>query len=196
MTDQDRNTHNTPPATEPLALRLSEGLGASATEVQAFEFHLHFWGEVENEKWVERDLGIAEKDFWFPSKAKRDEFKARLAAVAKAHGVIIAFGENEGWNVRLRTVARMTLTLPDGRVFPFEYDFGYAYPPESAEYMFTDGNYGCDCNRSLFLGYAGHDVEEMDCGDEIKVTDFRVTTEAPNVRAQAGQTATPGLDTE
>ena len=155
MTDQDRNTHNTPPATEPLALRLSEGLGASATEVQAFEFHLHFWGEVENEKWVERDLGIAEKDFWFPSKAKRDEFKARLAAVAKAHGVIIAFGENEGWNVRLRTVARMTLTLPDGRVFPFEYDFGYAYPPESAEYMFTDGNYGCDCNRSLFLGYAG-----------------------------------------
>ena len=27
MTDQDRNTHNPVPATEPLALRLSEGLG-------------------------------------------------------------------------------------------------------------------------------------------------------------------------
>jgi hypothetical protein len=158
----------------------TDGLGASATEVQSYEFHLHFWGEVENEKWVERDLGITEKDFWFPSKVKRDEFKARLAAVAESHKVIIAFGENEGWHVRLRTVARMTLTLPDGRVFPLEHDFGYAYPPESAEYMFTDGNYGCDCNRSLLLGYAGHDVEEMECGDEIKATDFKVSTEAPN----------------
>jgi hypothetical protein len=32
MTDQTDNTHNTPPATEPLALRLSEGLGVFATQ--------------------------------------------------------------------------------------------------------------------------------------------------------------------
>lgn len=80
---------------------------------------------------------------------------------------------------RLHTVARMTLTLPDGRVFPIEHDFGYAYPPESAEYMFTGGNYGCDCNRSLLLTDAGYEVTEMECGDAIKMADFRVSTEAP-----------------
>ncbi len=39
------------------------------------------------------------------------------------------------------------------------------------------------------LGYAGHDVEEMECGDEIKVTDFKVSTEAPNARLTAPDTA-------
>lgn len=80
-------------------------------------------------------------------------------------------------DVRLRTVARMTLTLPDGRAFDIEHDFGCGYPPESAEFMFEDGSYGCDCNLSLALRDAGHDVEEMDCGDLIKITNLVVTTE-------------------
>jgi hypothetical protein len=33
MTTKDTDTHNTPPATEPLALRLSEGLGAAAQDM-------------------------------------------------------------------------------------------------------------------------------------------------------------------
>jgi hypothetical protein len=31
------------------------------------------------------------------------------------------------------------------------------------EYMYTDGNYGCDCNKLLFIGYA----EQKDYGDTL-----------------------------
>lgn len=77
----------------------------------------------------------------------------------------------------LRTVARMKLRLPDGRVFPLENDFGPGYPVEAAEYMFMDGNYACDCNRTLMLARAGHPVEEVDCGDTVEMTDFVVVEE-------------------
>ena len=66
--------------------------------------------------------------------------------MADRHNAIIEFAEHEGPDVRKRTVARMTFTLPDGRAFPFEFDFGYGYPVDAAEYMFEDGNYSCDCN--------------------------------------------------
>ena len=32
------------------------------------------------------------------------------------------------------------------------------------EFMWTEGNYCCDCNRSIFMG-----IKEMDCGDEIEL---------------------------
>lgn len=73
-----------------------------------------------------------------------------------------------------RTIANMTMIMPDGREFDYSFDFGYAYPIDAAEYMFLKGNYACDCNRSMFLAQAGHDVIEMNCGDEISLRNFRV----------------------
>lgn len=73
------------------------------------------------------------------------------------------------------TVAHMTLRLADGRAFAYKCDFGPGYDSEAARYMWLDGNYSCDCNRSLFL--AGYGVEEMGCGDTITLEDFRVTHE-------------------
>lgn len=148
--------------------------------MQAYEYHLQHWGQVMNsdQRWLEKDLGITATDHWFPSAEKRAEFRRKLKACADRHNCIIAFAEHEGWNTRLRTVARMTMQLQDGRAFSYEYDFGYAYDPESAHYMWHDGNYGCDCNRSLFLGRAGHAVEEMECGDTITLENFRVEQEA------------------
>lgn len=45
----------------------------------------------------------------------------------------------------------------------------YDYPYEwHGDYIWTDGNYGCDCNRGLFFGYAagekGEDIE-VECGE-------------------------------
>ena len=97
-----------------------------------FEYYLGFWGEIENDKLVERDLGILEKDFWFSSSKERAEFKAKLNAVADKYSVIIAFKEEEGTDVRLRTVARMVMQLPNGKEYPYECDFGYAYEPDAA----------------------------------------------------------------
>jgi hypothetical protein len=45
-----------------------------------------------------------------------------------------------------------------------------------AEYMFTEGNYSCDCNRSLFIGrHASADLPEMECGEEIELICLEVT---------------------
>ena len=41
-----------------------------------------------------------------------------------------------------------------------------------ADYMYTDGNYGCDCNRHLFFEQAlGNDPQEhFPCGDRVAYT--------------------------
>ena len=36
---------------------------------------------------------------------------------------------------------------------------------EAAEFMWTEGNFACDCNRSRFFG-----LGDWDCGDKIQVT--------------------------
>ena len=40
------------------------------------------------------------------------------------------------------------------------------------DFMWTDGNYSCDCNKSLFIKnccFGESDFKEMNCGDEIKL---------------------------
>lgn len=150
---------------------------ARRTQSERYEYHLKHWGEINNpdQRWLEKDLGVTESDHWFDSAEKRAEFRAKLKACADTHACCIVFVENEGTDVRKRTTVQMTMRLDDGRAFEYEHDFGYAYSPENAHYMWRDGNYCCDCNRSLFLKDAGHAVEEMDCGDTITLENFRVT---------------------
>lgn len=145
-----------------------------------YEYFLRFWGEVLNEdqQWIARDLGITETNHWFASADERTAFRKTLATCADTHKCCIAFAEYAGRDTRLRTVAHMDMRLPDGRVFGYAYDFGYAYPPDSARYMWHEGNYSCDCNRSSFLADAGHNVAEMDCGESIELTNFCITQEA------------------
>jgi peptide methionine sulfoxide reductase MsrB len=68
--------------------------------------------------------------------------------------------------------AVITLTL-------YDVETGYLRDVETAEqwdgaldYQWTEGNYACDCNRSLFL--LGHKVESQ-CGDNR----FHLTVSGP-----------------
>ncbi len=80
----------------------------------------------------------------------------------------------EGYKTRYRTVAKMKM-LYNGKTYDYEEDFGYAYGAESAKFMFEDGNYGCDCNRSLFLNRKyGKECPTKECGYEIEITEFSV----------------------
>ena len=144
-----------------------------------YAYHLHYWGDVENERCIERDLGILQKDFWFPLLEAREALKQRLLDVANAHQCCIVFAEHEGYDTHLCTAARMEFTLPDGRVFHHEYDFGYGYAPDDAEFMFSDGDLYCDCNRANMLHRAGHEVPEFECGSTIKMTNFTVEKVSP-----------------
>lgn len=143
-----------------------------------YEYHLNFWGGIENDNTIEKELGISEKDFWFSSEKKRDAFKVTLQDVAKKHKEVIVFSENEGVQVRFRTVVKMIMVMPGGEELPYTYDFGYAYPESSACFMWEDGNYSCDCNKSMFLSQIYPHIKEQDeCGDDIELKDFKVTLE-------------------
>ena len=135
-------------------------------------FHLKFWGQIENNGLADRLIG-KERDFWWKSEFPRDSFKEKIQAIAEKNNVIVCFDENEGFEVNKRTVAKMDFIV-DGKRLAYEYDFGFGYSGDGAHYMFHDGNYSCDCNRSLFLKEAGHDIEELSCGDKIEIENFKV----------------------
>ena len=143
-----------------------------------YEYYLGFWGEVQNDHLIEKELGIKETHFWFKSRVDRGELKGKLAAVANRHGVIIAFKEEEGYKVRLRTIARMSLVMPNGKAYLCERDLGYSYDFESARFYFMEGNFSCDCNRSLLIAEKYPEVKPMDCGDEIQIKEFSLNLEA------------------
>lgn len=43
-----------------------------------------------------------------------------------------------------------------------------------AEWMYTEGNYGCDCNKSNFIRYScDGKFPKMSCGDKIKLLSIR-----------------------
>ncbi len=72
-------------------------------------------------------------------------------------------------------VAVMDMTY-NGKLYPFEFEFQDDISIDVAEYIFIDGNYACDCNRSMFLSekYPDEDIQELDCGDTIEVSNFRI----------------------
>ncbi len=47
----------------------------------------------------------------------------------------------------------------------YEYERGHEIP-----FMWTEGNFSCDCNKSLFIQeQCDASFPEMECGDEIKL---------------------------
>ena len=142
-----------------------------------YPYHLHFYGQIENNGLATRLFKTGARDFWFENQELLDEATEYIKSVAKQHNVIVVVQKHSGENAQKRTVAYMDF-LYEGESYGYRYDFGYGYPADSAEYMFMDGNYACDCNRSAFIRET-HDENfpDLDCGDEIKVTNFRVELE-------------------
>lgn len=63
----------------------------------------------------------------------------------------------------------------EGKEYPYEYDFNVMYPEYAAHYMFEDGNYSCDCNRSGFIySKYGKVIPDLPCGHTIQMKDFKV----------------------
>lgn len=60
--------------------------------------------------------------------------------------------------------------------YTIHYDFGCGYPKDAAEFMFLEGNYCCDCNRSIFIRreYGEDAIPELECGGEIKLKEYHI----------------------
>ena len=153
---------------------------------EKYEYLLHTWGGFYNEEHKAKH-GLEPGCFWFSTADERKKFLDSLKEVEKkydAHSLVFSF--EEGKHVRYRTIARMKLVY-NGKEYPYEYDFGFGYPVESAHYMWEDGNYSCDCNKSLFLSRIHEEVSELNCGDTIETRDFIVTQERTSCAQEALQ---------
>lgn len=75
---------------------------------------------------------------------------------------------------KMDTIAKIVFTY-NNKEYKIEYNFGDDYPTETAEFIFTDGNYSCDCNRSIIINekYHSFPITEI-CGNNIKMIDFQL----------------------
>jgi hypothetical protein len=139
-----------------------------------YEYGLKVWGGYFNDG-VARPDAHREGTYFFSTAAERDAWHAELDAAAHAAGQCVASDLFEGEYARERTIASFILVVGETE-YPMEYDFGCGYDAAGAHYMFEDGNYACDCNRSLFLRRLYGDVpglppdnEEMKSDDVVPV---------------------------
>ena len=85
----------------------------------------------------------------------------------------LAIDEKYGYMSHMRTIFVGTFKYNE-EIFILHYDFGYEYPEEKAIFMFTDGNYSCDCNRSDFIrDEYGNVIPELGCGHKIEMIGFK-----------------------
>lgn len=138
-----------------------------------YEYMLHTWGGFYNDEHKAKH-GYEEGYLWFDTPEEREAYVVKLKEIEqrlKAWKLVTIF--HEGIFTRYKTIATMTFVY-NGVEYPYHYDFGFDYPVDSAEYMFTEGSYGCDCNRSSFLRAKGVDIPNMDCGHEIIMKNLQV----------------------
>ena len=138
------------------------------------EYMIKIWGGAWNDDAnpsIKKDLGIDKGEYYFSRKEDLDEFMEKLKPyrhLGLAHHIV------EGELTHKDTVAVMDLVYKGIR-YSLEYNFGKEYEKESAEFMFFDGNYSCDCNKSLFIQrYCDEKFPELGCGDEIEIENFRI----------------------
>ena len=141
------------------------------------EYMAHIWGGAWNKDAnpsIEKDLGIKEGYHYFKTKEERDRF---LKLIKQDKYLIqgLVWDLEEGELTHKRTIFVADLKYKD-MVYTIHYDCGYEYPEEEAIFMFEDGNYSCDCNRSLFIQdeYGENAIDELDCGEEIKMLNYHL----------------------
>ena len=135
------------------------------------EYFLHWWGGCDK---IVKELYDYSNYMWFDK--KQDRQKA-INNLEKYIELGLMFDLEEGEMTHKRTIAKLEMEYK-GNFYNLEEDFGYEYPADSVRYMFFDGNYSCDCNKSLFIQrQCDENFPELDCGDEIEITKLDIVYE-------------------
>ena len=73
-----------------------------------------------------------------------------------------------------KIIAKVILEY-EGTEYMVEEEFTGSISLEGIEFIFTEGNYACDCNRRAMINYAyDHILPELPCGDKIKLLSLKV----------------------
>lgn len=60
-------------------------------------------------------------------------------------------------------------------------DYYLEAPNDISQYMWEEGNYSCDCNKSLFIQrQCDEEFPDMTCGDTIELVSWKQIKEIPN----------------
>lgn len=137
------------------------------------EYMVHIWGGAWNHDAnpsIEKDLGIKEGYHYFSNEEDKNNFISKLQ-LYRHLGLMtdIKYGEMSHKD----TIALIDFKY-NNEIYSIEYNFGKEYEEESARFMFYDGNYSCDCNRSLFINKKYENFPDMSCGDNIEMVSFRI----------------------
>ena len=139
------------------------------------EYMVHIWGGAWNSDAnpsIEKDLGIKDGYHYFKTEKEKNEFCENLHNPKyENQGIMIT--EKYGVMSHKRTIFVGTFKYKD-KEFVVHTDFGYEFEEETAIFMFEDGNYSCDCNRSLFIQreYGEDAIPSLDCGTEIEMLEY------------------------
>lgn len=119
-----------------------------------------------------KDLGIKEGYYYFTTEEETNSFVNKISnPIYFDQGMIIKVKYGE--MTHKRTVFVATMKYQDKEFIIHEY-FDYEYSEDDAIYMFENGNYACDCNRSLLIRreYGDDSIPALDCGYEIEMLDY------------------------
>ncbi len=64
-----------------------------------------------------------------------------------------------------------------GLLHQYETEFPSDFTDYDIQYMFTEGNYGCDCNRSIFISSVDSNFPYYECGEKIEMIELMVDGE-------------------
>lgn len=138
------------------------------SNIKNVEWFLRFWGGAEEA--IAQEIGTAKKVFWFATEAERD---AMVARIRKFQDLGLMMDLQHGEMTHKRTVASVVFEH-NSHIYVTQNDFGYEYPKSAVHYMYEDGNYSCDCNRSAFIQAIDPAFPELECGSEIKLVNLQV----------------------
>lgn len=139
------------------------------------EYMVHIWGGAWNSDAnpsIEKDLGIKNGYHYFKTEQEKNDF-CKMLDIPKYANQGLMRDIKYGYMSHKRTIF-VGKFIYQKKEFVLHYDFGYEYPEESAIFTFTEGNYSCDCNRSLFIReeYGDDAIPDLKCGDEIKLLGY------------------------
>ena len=131
---------------------------------------IHLWGR-DARAWVPiphpdylRISNNGTMDCWYENQNYRD---AALGLLRSAGALGACYTVADGLLAIHRCVGRFVAEF-EGKHYEYEYDFGYGYSTHDAAFMFHDGNYSCDDNRSRFIRAKYPEFPEIEgCGGRI-----------------------------
>lgn len=143
------------------------------------EYFVKCWGGAWNtdaNPSIESDLKIKEGSYYFTSKNERDKFISYLELPQyNSQGIVYITKESDKLTHK-RTILIATFRY-NGKNYTVSDDFGYEYDEDAAMFMYTDGNFSCDCNRSLIIesNHPGTFEEvPISCGYTIEMIDCHI----------------------